>query len=359
MLSKKIFLLFVTSILINGCGSVPSLDEVLPDNRTKYQRSQPLPDLEVPPDLTSETTSDPLVIPGEEDAATLSKFQRRKLRRQDGQLSDAEMALLGNADEKWLVVQGTTSSVWPKLREFWIAKGFEMDLDDAELGVMETQHKAVSVDGVVTYREKFKIFSEEGDAPGKLILFLSSEMQANISGSGGNVDWISQESSDDQEKELIRELNMHLHGATTSPASKQLASSRKSVTMAEILNIAEGKEYLTIPDEFFKAWRNIEGAISESGMYIEKKDMEKGIYTVTYYADATEEKAGLLSKLKFWGDDDEDGKEFHISMTGVGDKTEVVVLDDEDKWAENSDASHILSMLQSHYNKLLRGRPIN
>jgi outer membrane protein assembly factor BamC len=126
------------------------------------------------------------------------------------------------------------------------------------------------------------------------------------------------------------------------------------VIRAEILNAGEGKEYLTIPDEFSRAWRNIEDGISESGMYIEKKDVEKGIYFVIYYATPNKKEEGLFSKLKFWADDDEDGKAFHISLTGVGDKTEVVVLDDEDKWEENRDASRILSMLQSHYNRLLR-----
>jgi len=209
-----------------------------------------------------------------------------------------------------------------------------------------------------THREKFKIFSEEGGTPGKLILFLSSERQENISGSGGSVDWIGQESSDEREKELISELNVHFYGVSavtsSSTGSKRSASSKSPVIRAEILNAGDGKEYLTIPDEFSRAWRNIEDAISESGMYIDKKDKEKGIYFVLYYPAPDEENKSLLSKLKFWGDDDEDGKEFHISLTGVGDKTEVVVLDDEDKWEENRDASRILSILQSHYNRLLR-----
>jgi len=361
MLRKNLFLLFITLFSIHGCGLLPSLDEVLPDNRDRYQRSRALPDLEVPPDLTSDALNDPLVIPDEEDANTLSEFQRRKLMREGGQLSDAEMALLNNADEKWLAVQGTTLTVWPKLREFWLIKGFEMDLDDAELGVLETNFKDISVDGVVLYREKFKIFSEEGGTPGKLILFLSSERQEKISGSEGNVDWIGQESDDEQEKELIGELNLHFYGvsatasSTSSPSgSKRTGGSKNREIRAEILSAGEDKEYLAIPEEFSRAWRNIEDAISKSGMYIDSKDKEKGIYTVLYFADTSEEKKGLLSRLKFWESDEDDGTEYHLSLTGVGDKTEVVVLDDKDEWSASRDASRILSMLQTHYNRLLR-----
>lgn len=357
MLRKKIYLLSITLFLINGCGSFPSLDEVLPDNRTKYQKSRKLPDLEVPPDLTSEALNDPLMIPDEEDANTLSEFQRRKIMREGGQLSDAEMAMLDNADEKWMVVQGTTVEVWPKLREFWVAKGFDMDLDDAELGVLETQFKYISVDGVVTHREKFKIFSEEGGTPGKLVLFLSSEIQEKISGSDGQVDWIGQESSDEQEKELIDELNLYFYGVSASPlvSGESGTGNRKAPEIrAEILSAGEDKEYLTVPDEFSRAWRNIEDVISKSGMYIENKNREKGIYIVIYYSSASDEEKSFLSKLKFWENDDADGKEFHISLTGVGDKTEIVVLDDKDNWSSSDDAGRILSLLQSQYNRILR-----
>jgi len=357
MLRKKIFLISTILFLINGCGSLPSLDEVLPDNRTKYQKSRKLPDLEVPPDLTSEALNDPLAIPDEEDANTLSEFQRRKAMREGGQLSDAEMALLDNADEKWLVVQGTTVEIWPKLREFWIAKGFDMDLDDAELGVLETQFKYISIDGVATHREKFKIFSEEGGTPGKLVLFLSSERQEKISGSDDQVDWIGQESSDEHEKELMDELNLYFYGVSASPSvsSESGTGSRKAPEIrAEILSAGEDKEYLAVPDEFSRAWRNIEDVISESGMFIENKNKEKGVYIVIYYGSTSEEEESFLSKLKFWKRDKDDGKEFHISLTGVGDKTEVVVLDEKDDWLASEDAGRILSLLQSQYNRLLR-----
>ena len=278
MLRKNLFLLFVTSILINGCGSLPSLDEVLPDNRDRYQKSRTLPDLEVPPDLTSEALNDPLVIPDEENANTLSEFQRRKIMREGGQLSDAEMALLDNANEKWLAVQGTPLTVWPKLREFWLAKGYALDLDDAELGVMETMYMDVTVDDVVTFREKFKIFSEEGGTAGNLILFLSSERQEKISGGEGNVDWIGMESSDEYEKQIIGELNLHFYGVSATSSSSPSSSStteatspKNQVIRAEILSAGEDKEYLAIPEEFSRAWRNIEDAISKSGMYIDKK----------------------------------------------------------------------------------------
>ncbi|MCK5498937.1 MAG: outer membrane protein assembly factor BamC, partial [Gammaproteobacteria bacterium] len=154
--------------------------------------------------------------------------------------------------------------------------------------------------------------------------------------------------------------NLHFYGVSatasstsSSSGSKRTGSSIYPVIKAEILSAGEDKEYLAIPEEFSRAWRNMEDAISRSGMYIDSKDKEKGIYTVLYFVDTSEEEKSLLSKLKFWEGEDE-GTEYHLSLTGVGDKTEVVVLDDEDKWSASRDASRILSMLQTHYNRLLK-----
>ncbi len=356
MLSKKIFLLLLTLNLVSGCGSFPSLSDVIPDNRTKYKKSQSLPDLEVPPDLTSEALNDQLVIPDEENAKTLSEFQRRRFIRQGGQVSDTEIAMLDNTGKKYLLVQGTTFSIWPKLREFWLAKGFEMDLDDAELGVMETQFKEISVEGAATNREKFKIISEESRMQGSLILFLVSEAQEKIPLDDGSSGWIDKANSKERTEGLISELDIHFYGAPkarSSASEKQITSPENPMRRAKILNAGEGKEYLTIPDEFFKAWRSIEDILNELDMQIENKDAEKGIYFVVYNVISDKQNKGLLSRLKFW-ESDEEAQEFHISLTGVGDKTEIIVLDKEDQWIESEEVSRILSLIQNQYNRLLR-----
>ena len=56
------FLVFLMAMLV-GCDSMPSFDDVLPDERQEYRRSRDLPPLEVPPDLTN-NTNDAMAIPG-------------------------------------------------------------------------------------------------------------------------------------------------------------------------------------------------------------------------------------------------------------------------------------------------------
>lgn len=48
------------------------------DKRTEYLKSKALPELEVPPDLTSHTIGDLMAVPGEEDPMTLSEFEQKR-----------------------------------------------------------------------------------------------------------------------------------------------------------------------------------------------------------------------------------------------------------------------------------------
>ena len=65
-----------------GCSRfVPKLDEVVPDKRTAYRKSETLPDLEVPPDLTTDAIQDRMAIP-EGGTASYSTYQQRRSQQQ-------------------------------------------------------------------------------------------------------------------------------------------------------------------------------------------------------------------------------------------------------------------------------------
>ena len=360
MAIKNTFLI-VTVCLLVACSTLSGLDDIIPDNRTAYQKSEKLPDLEIPPDLTTEALNDPVAIPEEENANTLSEFQRRKFIR-EGQPSAEEMPSLYSLDERWLAVKGSNLEIWPRLKTFWETQGYEMDLHDAELGVLETAFKDISVDEGITYREKFKILSEPGKQPDEIVLFLSGDKQEKTYDNEGNTVWTDQARDSNREKQLISKLTAYFYGtavpidqestvpAKAEPVEKHNTDLGEKLQQSEILNAGEAKNYLLIPIEFSQAWKSIEEALQSSDVHIAQQNQEEGIYTIHYQA--AEKKGGLMSKLAFWKGPTEE-KEFRISLTGVGNKTEVVVLDDQDNWVENQDANQILDLLKNQVNKQL------
>lgn len=360
------FIFYIIGLfLLYGCSVLPKLDDVLPDSRTEYKKSEALPDLEIPPDLTADSVNESMAIPGEQGATTLSEFEQQRAQR-DFDSSSSNFAELKNyPDEQWLAIQGLPTEIWPKLREFWSAKGYTLDLDDAELGVLETnwlEHAA----GDRVVRDKFRIFSEPGGDQGNTVLFISNEREEKITREDGGVEWLGQDESIEQEKNIVGELNLYFYGknltaspdaglttsgsaATISPASSRARPPRKN---AEMLSAGEGKTYLSIPEEFTRAWRHTERVLERAGILIEGNDQEKGLYYILYFADKKgEEKKGLLNKLKFWGDDEPEGKEYHISLTGVGDKTELIVLNTKGDWETGDDVNRILMTIQNVYNQ--------
>jgi outer membrane protein assembly factor BamC len=353
MILRNLTLLVCALTLFFGCSAFPSLDEVATDKRTTYRKSRDLPNLEVPPDLTITEGEYSATIPSDEEANTLSEFQRQ---RAAGTRKAVGGAVLGGGQsdgEQWLALKGTTVDIWPELRSFWEEKGYVLDLDDAELGVLETDWKEEQ--GV---KHKFRIFTEPGDT-GDTILFLSSERQELSEDI-----WRDVEPDVASEKAIIRKISLHFYGTEFEDTSSSIVSNNPSSTntetsnpepvrlKADVLDVGDGKSYLAIPEEFTRAWRDTELVIQRAGYFIQDKSLEKGTYNILYKKPEGEEEEGFFNKLKFWGDDEDEGIPYQLSLTGVGDKTEVIVMDKNGEWETGENAAVILNTLKDLYNQL-------
>jgi outer membrane protein assembly factor BamC len=362
-LHKNLLLLFFL-LLNTACDYIPKLDEVIPDRRTEYKKSEVMPDLEVPPDLTVNTDTDPLVIPNEE-ATTLTQYENQKRMRHGG----AGALTGGQGNEQWLSVQGSVEDIWPKLHEFLEAKGYSLDLDDKDLGVIETQWHETEQEGLASSRVKLSIFAEAGTIPDSTVLYLDSQKQEKVAGKDGKGDWVDIENNVEFEKQMIGELNLQFYGkqgpAGTSSLAKAADTSPPGITStnknpgrrarAELQSLGDNKVFLSLPEEFNRAWSLTESAILDAGMFIDNKDRIKGLYYVTYGGQEGEQKkSGLFSKLKFWGKKKQETRAYQISLTGVGEKTELVVLNEKGDWVTQEEATRILTLLQGQYNSSAR-----
>jgi outer membrane protein assembly factor BamC len=349
MLILRNLVLLICALNMFGCSSLPSLGDVFPDKQTSYQKSRDLPALEVPPDLTVTEGEYAAAIPSDEEANTLSEFERQ---RAAGTRKSLGGAVLGGGEsdgEQWLALQGNAADIWDQLGQFWLEKGYALDINDAELGVLETDWKEEQ--GV---KHRFKLFAEPGQS-GDTIIFLSSERQESLEGT-----WLEAAPDADLEKKTIRKLSLHFYGtefedtgSVATATNKPSPSTSKPVKpKAEILDLGEGKSYLAIPQEFTSAWRDTELVLGRAGYIVQEKSQEKGLYKFLYFKPKGEEKKSLLKKLKFWGDDEDDGISYQLNLTGVGAKTEIIVMDAEGEWETGEDAAAILAKLKDLYNQL-------
>ena len=335
-------------IFIYGCESLPSLDEVLPDKRTTYRKSRDLPELEVPPDLTVTKGEYSSEIPSDRESTSLNEFERQRLMNKGD-------VILGSGDfegEQWIALRGNTKDIWPKLREFWKQNNYIVYLDDVELGVLETDWKETE-----KIKQKFKILTEPSEGGG-VILFLSSERQELSEG-----DWLATQPDNLAEKNIINKLNLHFNeniladtdGLTKDTSSVSYLDKEFSEVKAKIRNNDEGKSYLEVNENFNLVRDNTNQVIEQAGYFLENSDPEKGIYSFRYFKPEGEEDGkGFFSRLKFWGDDEnEDGLLYKLSLTGVNNKTEIIILKENGEPETGEDAMNILTTIGRLYNKVL------
>jgi len=381
---RKLILIFTLLLLAAAC-SVPTLDEVLTDKRTQYKKSESLPPLDVPPDLSTAEKSEAMNIPGETTTTTFKKYKNRNNRNQEAAagvtaepqeapttVANATMTTTApaavpaaNADGSASVsVRGDKSGVWNQMRTFLTGKGYQLDLDDFELGYMETQWSAPTAANGLTLRQKFKLYSEAGADPGVTVFYIDNARQEQVTQGDGNIIWMERNKDTAAERLLAGEMNAYFSGPqqTAAQTAATVISARTTSTppaparrvRTEIQNLGEGKLLLAIPEEYTMAWRRTGEALQMAGLIVNGKDPDQGVYNITYNQ-AQETDSGwtsTLKKLKFWGNDKSKTAHYQVALTGVGNKTELVLLDADGGWVNSETAGPLLTMIQAQYDNL-------
>lgn len=384
MTVRVLTLAFTTAALLAGCSKlVPKLDEVLPDNRVEYRKSKTMPDLEVPPELTTDAIRDRMAIPEGGDTATYSTYQERVAERKKQQELErsANEAVRVLDNEHLLAVSGAIPQIWPQLVGLMQGQlGYELELNDEELGIIET----VWIENEEALRrEKFKIFAEPGEEAGTTVLYISNRAE-ELTQQSGEMVWVATTRDVEREKILVARVRETLGMGTgeaatasadtpvarayplegeaatataeTSATASAAAEDETSDTIdpgegkASLVSAGAGKVYLSVQEGFSAAWRSTGAALERSGYDVDQADKDRGIYYIRVPAREGEvEKRGVMAKLKFW--DKEEAHELQVNLTGVGEKTELVVLDKEGRWETGNVAERVLQRLAREMNR--------
>ncbi len=361
MLFRSTFLLILSSLALGGCSKyMPNLDKVLPDQRKEYQKSSSLPDLEVPPDLTTETIDDTLTVPDVDanGSATFSTYQERVVRQKEERLQPnagaraGARARAGNnvsiaevSGEQLIIVPRSNSDTWFTLQEFWDKNGYTLDLDDRELGIMETHWNG---DETNQSRDKFKMFVEPTDDINKTAIYLSHAGEEHDQDS-----WRERARNIPLEQKVAISIKNAFGSSTnstaalettnnvsTSPSSAELAPIR-----AELINAGDGKKYLAVTSHVDSTWALVSDFLyNASDIEVDNESSSEGTFDIVYLAEGAAKK-GIVSKLTFWKSDK---NEFQISLKSIGSSTEIIVLDEDGDWQSSDQADQLLNRIKSN-----------
>ncbi len=378
MSKATLYGVLLLTLALSGCSKlIPKLDEVVVDNRKDYVKAQTLPDLEVPPDLSTEAIRDRMAIPEGGEAARFSTYQERRAdRERASELEKSQTSAIRVLENEHVIaVEGAPVQVWPRLETFWQGRGYGLELNDVELGIIETTW--IEDDSKLS-RDKFKVFAEPGEEPGTTVLYVSQEGQELVP-QGEDLVWQRRPRNVEAERDMVEALLDEVGGiagtaapsapaATTAAVSTDAAAETEEPSRAtaapavgagptetgeprhaELVSVGGGKFYLTVAEEFPRAWKTTGRALEEAGVDVKDSDKGRGVYVVEVAAgEQAQGQDGVWNKLKFWNRGE--AAEYQVSLTGVGKKTEVVVLDKNGRWETGDQAGVLLNKLHDALN---------
>ncbi len=374
--ASKFVLLFLVLSFLAACGGVPQLDEMLPDRKVEYKKSRAAENnLEVPPDLSSSTISDALVIPGATGSATYSDFANQDTSTVGSGRSGSvipqleDIRVQRDGDQRWLVIKGSPDDVWSRVVDFWQENGILMTEQDPSVGVMVTnwiENRADIKSDLITdsvrklfdgvysaaSRDQYRVRIERGGDEGTVEVFLTHRgMQEELVSSTGSEHertvWIPRDTDHGLEAEMLRRMMVHL-GVADQKASKSLARKGVSAKSRSQLNRGSDQVSLSVKEDFNRAWRLTGVALDRVGFAVEDRNRADGIYFVRYNDPMKEnEDPGLLSKLAFWQDDKDIDKEnrYQVKLSPESDITQIVIMNEAGARDNSPTAVRILTLL--------------
>lgn len=316
---------------------------VLESDKIDYKSSGKAPTLEVPPDLTQLSRETRYAVPGGPVTASSFKLGQGTDTVPTAVTSIGDVRIERAGTQRWLVINRPADKLWEPVRDFWQENGFLLALDQANLGIMETdwaENRAKLPQDIIRgtlgkvfdslystgERDKFRTRLER-NAAGGTDIFISHRGMLEVydSAQKDRTVWQPRAVDPELEAEFLRRLMVKL--GVTQEQSKALISAGAIKNTSRVATV-NGQPVVQIDEGFDRAWRRVGLSLDRTGFTVEDRDRSKGIYFVRYVEpNADKAEPGFFSKL--FGPSKADAKplKYQIVVVSQGDSTVVSVLD--------------------------------
>lgn len=369
----KLALVVTISSALLACDSMPDLDDTFAGRKVDYKKqSRDVEPLEIPPDLTTATYDEMMVVPDINTGGEAS-FQDYAKERQGNRVvvdkvlpeQDNIELIREGEDVRHLVITGTKDQTWEKMREFWLNSGILIKRENPGTGILETEWSENRADIPQDFirstlslvlesfysagtRDKYRVRIEEGDKAGQVNLFLTHYGMEEVieSETTERTIWKPRPRDPELEAEMLGRMMVYM-GVEEEKAKALLArSATKKVDRATISRNAQGNSRLVVKETFPRAWRRTGVSLDRISFVVEDRNRDEGVYYVQYVDPLAEEKGGFFSGLKFWEDTVAvDKSKYQIKLFARGDDTVIIVLDSNGKPDTSKTSYRILNLL--------------
>ncbi|MDD0812796.1 outer membrane protein assembly factor BamC [Curvibacter sp. RS43] len=348
------------SVVLSACSS-------LDGDKINYKSATRAPTLEIPPDLTQLSGdtryalgSGPVSATGFQ--AAMGKSPATAAQTAASTLGDVRVVREGN--QRWLVVKRPADQLWTPVTDFWTENGFALVLDDAKLGIMETdwaENRAKLPQDWIRNslgkvfdslydtgeRDRFRTRLERS-ADGSTEIYISHrgmvETYTTNNKETAQTAWQPRPSDPELEAEFLRRLMIKLGGGTAEQARQQTAAATV-VAQARVVQV-NNLPAAQLDDGFDRAWRRVGLSLDRTGFTVEDRDRAKGLYFVRYVAPNPDKKEPSLFSKMFSSSDKNTGPvKYQIAVRSTDKQTTVSVLDANGAPDTSANAQRIVQVL--------------
>lgn len=343
------------ALALAGCS-------VMDSDKINYKSASKGPTLEVPPDLTQLSRNTRYAVPG--GVVTASSFQQGQAAQAVPtavtSLGDVRIERAGN--QRWLVINRPADKLWDPLRDFWQENGFVLVMEQANLGIMETdwaENRAKLPQDFIrstigrlfdslystSERDKFRTRLER-NASGGTEIYISHRgmMEVYSTKEKDGTVWQPRASDVELETEFLSRLMVKL--GTTPEQAKTVIANTTTKTGGARTAIVNGQSVVQLDDSFDRSWRRVGLALDRANFTVEDRDRSKGIYFVRYVEpSASKSESGFLSSLFGSSKDNAAPAKYRIALVTQGDMTTVTVLNDNGVPDTSENAQRIVKAL--------------
>jgi outer membrane protein assembly factor BamC len=340
------------STALSGCSSLTSMAGG--DTLDYRGRSAKTATLEVPPDLT-QIQRDGRYAPqnGSVSATTFQTGPTGVAATAAPQVAlntAGEFRLMRNGTQRWLVTSQAPEKLWPQVKAFWEDLGFELTVNNAQVGVMETnwaenraklgadwlrRNTGILLDSLFSTGERDKYRTRMERAVGsngtEISITHFGMQEVYTTAQRDRTAWTSRANDPQLEGELLQRLMVRL-GVNPDEAAKVVASSTPGASPTARARVVEGQPTATlqVDDNFDRAWRRVGQALDRNGFSVEDRDRSSGTYFVRY-ADPRligNEDPSFFSRI-FSGATSGTPQRYRVGVKADGERSTVTVQNDQ------------------------------
>jgi outer membrane protein assembly factor BamC len=352
--------LFGVSLALGACSTFEA-------DKIDYKSAGKAPTLEVPPDLTQLSRDNRYVIPG--SAVTASGFQAGQASGAAAAGASTAAATVGDVrveragTQRWLVVNRPADQLWSPVRDFWQDNGFLLTLDQANLGIMETdwaENRAKIPQDFIRNtigkvfdnlystgeRDKFRTRLERTSTGGTEIYISHRGMIEVYNASNNQKDstiWQPRPIDPELEAEFLRRLMVKL--GVPAEQSKALVATGAAKPIARVATVGN-TPVVQIDEGFDRAWRRVGLTLDRTGFTVEDRDRSQGTYFVRYVEPSADRKdPGFFGKLFSGTPTTTPPLKFRIAVKSQGEATTVSVLNATGAPETSANAQRIVQVI--------------